>query len=114
MVGLCGPACRFVYPDVIKSYFVENIPCSLHICTLRQKTGCGKVWSQQAQVPSRLFQKPASRRPFREKKRQKAQCDNAWPMKTSGHLRNPALFSRKFSIIHCSVMLHTSAWPLFY
>ncbi len=64
MVGLRGPACRFVYPDVIKSYFIENVPCSLHICTCRQEAGCGRLWSQQVQVPSRLFQKPASRRPL--------------------------------------------------
>lgn len=35
-MGLCGPICRFVYPDVIKSYFIENVPCSLRNFTFRQ------------------------------------------------------------------------------
>ncbi len=76
MNGPCGPTCRFVYPDLIKSYFIENVPWSFHNCTCRQKnrklvdrTNC-KLWSQQVQVPSRLFQKPASRPPLIKNNRQ--------------------------------------------
>lgn len=93
-----GPDCRFVYPDLIKSYFIENVPCSLHICTFffldiqgQQRTGCGKLWSQQVQLPSRLFQKPASKQPFRKNKRQHSVImPGLWKQTGYEILRNPA------------------------
>lgn len=30
LLGLCGPVCRFVFHDIIKSYIIETVPCSIY------------------------------------------------------------------------------------
>lgn len=128
MVGLCGPACRFVYPDVIKSYFIENVPCSLIIALFKQKrqkewteSRCGELWSQQFQVPSRLFQKPTSRPPFRQRNRQHGVImPGLWQQSVYEMLRNPAHFRTFFTgfavflLFSLSCNVYTFSRPIFY
>lgn len=30
LLGPCGPICRFVFHDIIKSYIIEIVPCSIY------------------------------------------------------------------------------------
>lgn len=53
------PACRFVYPDVIKSYFIENMPRLSIISHLDRKVQGPQraaIWSATVSAGSGSFQ----------------------------------------------------------